>query len=78
LLLPLWQSQSSQGRGDKQWFRSRAVAHAVIGERNKEDQRLIIMIKQKLGIGFPRENDGVIVNNCREIFDLIGSTQCVA
>jgi hypothetical protein len=59
-------------------LRSRAVAHAVIGERNEEDQRFIIMIKRKLAIDFPRENEGVIVNNYPEIFSLLGSAQYVA
>jgi hypothetical protein len=57
---------------------SRAAARAAICERNEEDQRLIIMIKRKLGIGFPGENEGVIVKNCPEVFILIGSAQCVA
>jgi hypothetical protein len=59
-------------------FRSRAVARAAISERNEQDQRLIIIIKWKFGIGFARENEGVIVNNSLEIFDLIGFDQCVA
>jgi hypothetical protein len=59
-------------------FKSRAVARTAIRDRNERDQRLIIMIKQKLGIRCPRENEGVIGNNYQEIFDLISSPQWVA
>jgi hypothetical protein len=55
-----------------------AVARAAIGKRNEQDQRLIMMIKWKLAIDFPCENERAIVNNYPEIFDLIGSAQCVA